>query len=130
MNIIFKHKQLDTLNLTGAMIEKATDYTKKDHVFRLQLANGGTYLLRAKDDAEMKRWIDCIKGAIGNVASSGGTSATLGAGTSGLQADISKTKSLPPPDKQRTTSSLTGHGSSGGGGGGDGGSLKKEFFKK
>lgn len=31
-----KHKALDSLNLNGATVEVASDYKKKDHVFRIR----------------------------------------------------------------------------------------------
>ena len=92
------------------------DYTKKEHVFRLKLANGGQYLFRCKDDQEMNMWISRTQAAINacnNVASTSSMSPS----------DLAKTKSLPPPDKQRSTSSLSGPG-------GVSASLKKDFFKK
>ena len=94
-------------------MEIARDYVKKDHVFRLILDNGGSYLLRAKDDNEMNVWISRVQGAINNAV----------AGGSGGVTDLSKTKSLPPPDKQRSTGSLSGPG-------GPSGSLKKDYYKK
>ena len=38
------------VSLDGALAAIATDYTKRQHVFRLKLSNGGDYLLNAKDD--------------------------------------------------------------------------------
>jgi spectrin beta len=91
---------METLSLVGASVDVATDYTKKEHVFRIKLSNGGQYLFRAKDNPEMNAWIGRTREGIN---SSGGQ-------TSG-QSSIDKTKSLPPPDKQqRSTSSLSGPG--------------------
>jgi spectrin beta len=89
------------LSLVGAGVEVAVDYTKKDHVFRLKLNNGGQYLFKCKDDAEMRQWLDRTQSAIQNVGGNGSTS-------SGLQSPENKTKSLPP--QQRSSSSLSGPG--------------------
>jgi spectrin beta len=53
------------INLSGASVEQAVDYKKKEHVFRIRLANGGQYLFRAKDDDEMHLWINKICTALG-----------------------------------------------------------------
>ena len=37
-------------DLDGSSAVVATDYTKRPHVFRLKLANGGEYLYQCKDD--------------------------------------------------------------------------------
>lgn len=98
---------MESLSLSGASVEVARDYTKKEHVFRLKLGNGGQYLFRAKDDQEMNNWISRIQASINSV------------GVNGSPSDITnKTKSLPPPDKQRGT------------GLGYSGSLKKDQYKK
>ena len=39
--------------LSGAAAAVATDYTKRQHVFRLKLASGSDYLLNAKDDVSV-----------------------------------------------------------------------------
>ncbi len=104
----------------GASVEVASDYTKKEHVFRLKLNNGGQYLFRAKDNQEMNLWISRTQAAINT------TNSTSSPGPSGQspQIDLNKTKSLPPPDKQqRSSSSLSGPG-------GVSASLKKDFYKK
>merc|ERR1711971_10242 len=48
------------VELEGANANVADDYTKKKHVFRLRLANGGDYLFQAHDDDEMTQWVNCI----------------------------------------------------------------------
>jgi spectrin beta len=53
------------INLVGAAVEEAIDYKKKEHVFRIRLANGGQYLFRAKDDSEMHLWINKVCTALG-----------------------------------------------------------------
>ena len=90
------NKATESLSLVGAAVEVAADYTKKEHVFRLKLNNGGQYLFRCKDDQEMRVWIERAQAAIGN------------AGGSNVQSPENKTKSLPP--QQRSTSSLSGPG--------------------
>merc|ERR1719356_1860043 len=44
------------VDLIGGTAEVAADYTKKKHVFRLRLANGGDYLFQAQDDEQMNLW--------------------------------------------------------------------------
>merc|ERR1711892_637794 len=48
------------VDLIGGTAEVAADYTKKKHVFRLRLANGGDYLLQAQDDDQMNVWVGGI----------------------------------------------------------------------
>ncbi|XP_070506050.1 spectrin beta chain isoform X5 [Chironomus tepperi] len=49
------------LELQGATVEIANDYTKKKHVFRIKLSNGAEFLLQAHDDAEMQQWVGSLK---------------------------------------------------------------------
>jgi spectrin beta len=48
------------VDLIGGTAEVAADYTKKKHVFRLRLANGGDYLFQAQDDEQMNLWVNSI----------------------------------------------------------------------
>merc|ERR1712106_692126 len=48
------------VDLIGGTAEVAADYTKKKHVFRLRLANGGDYLFQAQDDDQMNVWVGGI----------------------------------------------------------------------
>merc|ERR1712184_194118 len=48
------------VDLTNAEATVATDYTKKKHVFRLKLENGGDYLFQASYDEQMSLWVDSI----------------------------------------------------------------------
>lgn len=57
------------LSLIGATIEEAKDYKRK-HCFKLKLVDGGEYMFKAKDDAEMSLWIDSLKAASGEPESS------------------------------------------------------------
>lgn len=107
---------MESLSLGGASVEVAVDYTKKEHVFRLRLNNGGQYLFRARDDQEMASWINRTQMAINS-----GPSGSSGQSPSDI---TNKTKSLPPPDKQRSSGSLPGTSA------GQSGSLKKDPFKK
>uniref|UniRef100_A0ABD2WS20 SEC7 domain-containing protein n=1 Tax=Trichogramma kaykai TaxID=54128 RepID=A0ABD2WS20_9HYME len=43
-----------------ALATKATDYTKRQHVFRLQTANQAEYLFQTSDSKELQSWIDTI----------------------------------------------------------------------
>jgi spectrin beta len=64
---VYKSKPEETfrnegsLDLQGATVEIANDYTKKKHVFRIKLANGGEFLLQAHDDSEMQQWVGSLK---------------------------------------------------------------------
>uniref|UniRef100_A0A1A9URJ1 Spectrin beta chain n=1 Tax=Glossina austeni TaxID=7395 RepID=A0A1A9URJ1_GLOAU len=48
-------------DLQGAAVEVASDYTKKKHVLRVKLLNGGEFLLQAHDDNEMSQWVAALK---------------------------------------------------------------------
>merc|ERR1719430_1866368 len=48
------------VDLIGGTAEVAADYTKKKHLFRLRLANGGDYLFQALDDEQMNVWVNTI----------------------------------------------------------------------
>lgn len=50
-NAIFIHHALAT---------KATDYRKKQYVFRLQTADQAEYLFQTSDSKELQSWIDTI----------------------------------------------------------------------
>ncbi|CAH1390274.1 unnamed protein product [Nezara viridula] len=72
------------IDLSGASVDIATDYTKKKHVFRVKLSNGSEYLFQAKDDDDMRRWTSTLRPAC--EASGPGTKAqTLPAGQSSQQ---------------------------------------------
>jgi len=62
------------LDLKGAVIEVATNYTKKKHVFRLKLPNGAEYLFQAKEDEEMNIWMSKVQSAIADTEASPGPS--------------------------------------------------------
>lgn len=51
------YRNENPINIRNAAAEKASDYTKKRHVFRLKLSNGGEYLFQTKDDEEMSVWV-------------------------------------------------------------------------
>ena len=44
----FRHES--PCDLSGGSVSIATDYTKRQHVFRLKLASGGEYLFQCKDE--------------------------------------------------------------------------------
>lgn len=50
-NAVFIHHALATT---------ATDYRKKQHVFRLQTADQAEYLFQTSDSKELQSWIDTI----------------------------------------------------------------------
>jgi len=62
------------IDLKGVIVEVAADYTKKKHVFRLKLPNGGEYLFHAKEDEEMHIWISKLQSTIAEMDSSPGPS--------------------------------------------------------
>ncbi|XP_067118330.1 spectrin beta chain isoform X3 [Centruroides vittatus] len=53
------------IDMKGSTADVATDYTKKKHVFRLKLSNGGEYLFQAKDEEEVNVWIEKLQAASG-----------------------------------------------------------------
>ncbi|XP_071833448.1 spectrin beta chain, non-erythrocytic 1-like isoform X4 [Apostichopus japonicus] len=57
----------EALDITGAEIEAATDYKKKNFVFRLKLPTGSEYLFQAKDQNEVEYWVGKLQGAAGVV---------------------------------------------------------------
>merc|ERR1711902_341927 len=61
------------MELQGGTAEVASDYTKKRHVFRLKLSNGGESLFQASDDDEMSQWVNAI-----NTVADPGTGAGAG----------------------------------------------------
>eukprot|EP00095_Tigriopus_kingsejongensis_P000631 maker-scaffold275_size226830-snap-gene-1.25 protein:Tk00631 transcript:maker-scaffold275_size226830-snap-gene-1.25-mRNA-1 annotation:"spectrin beta chain" len=72
------------VEISGSTAEVANDYTKKKHVFRLKLNNGGMYLFQAQNDEEMNQWVGAINESAGGEGPSGGArSQTLPAGASG-----------------------------------------------
>lgn len=46
------------LNLHQGQVTRALNYTKKKHVFRLQLSDGSEYLFTASTDKEMEDWMN------------------------------------------------------------------------
>merc|ERR1719225_656438 len=75
------------MDLSNAEATVATDYTKKKHVFRLKLENGGDYLFQASDDDQMSLWVESI-----NRQSAGQEEAGARAG---------KSQTLPPGSDMR-----------------------------
>lgn len=62
------------LQIAGAKVAPATDYTKRPHVFRLRLANGGEFLFQTRSEADMNEWITRLNNAAGT-GTDGGDSA-------------------------------------------------------
>ncbi|XP_017792115.1 PREDICTED: spectrin beta chain-like [Habropoda laboriosa] len=67
------YKGESPLDLRGATITVANDYTKKKHVFRVKSQSGSDFLFQAKDDAEMNEWVTVLNQAA-HGASGAGTS--------------------------------------------------------
>ncbi|XP_050699614.1 PH and SEC7 domain-containing protein-like isoform X3 [Eriocheir sinensis] len=57
-----QHAQLghNALRLHHSLATRAHDYSKKEHVFRLQTADQAEYLLQTSDSKELQAWIDTI----------------------------------------------------------------------
>jgi len=49
------------VDLRASSAQVATDYKKKQHVFRLKLSTGGEYLFQTRDDDEMNHWVGGIQ---------------------------------------------------------------------
>lgn len=50
----------NAIRIHHALATRATDYTKKQHVFRLQTADQAVYLFQTSDSKELQSWIDTI----------------------------------------------------------------------
>ncbi|XP_044727264.1 PH and SEC7 domain-containing protein isoform X2 [Chrysoperla carnea] len=50
----------NAIRIHHALATKAQDYTKKQHVFRLQTADQAEYLFQTSDSKELQSWIDTI----------------------------------------------------------------------
>jgi len=50
----------NAIRIYHALATKASDYTKKQHVFRLQTADQSEYLFQTSDSKELQSWIDTI----------------------------------------------------------------------
>ncbi|GFY58120.1 PH and SEC7 domain-containing protein 3 [Trichonephila inaurata madagascariensis] len=63
-NGLIKNQCYDSLHnsirIHHALATRATDYTKKQHVFRLQTADQAVYLFQTSDSKELQSWIDTI----------------------------------------------------------------------
>merc|ERR1712083_1197209 len=69
------------VDLIGGVAEVAADYTKKKHVFRLKLQNGGDYLFQAVDDEQMNLWVEAINRQAQGLEEGPGKSQTLPPGS-------------------------------------------------
>ena len=69
------------VDLINGTAEIAADYTKKKHVFRLRLANGGDYLFQANDDDQCHQWVNGINAQAAPEEAAGGKSQTLPPGS-------------------------------------------------
>ncbi|GFN83172.1 PH and sec7 domain-containing protein [Plakobranchus ocellatus] len=50
----------NAIRIHHALATKAADYTKKQHVFRLQTADWAEYLFQTGDSKELREWVDSI----------------------------------------------------------------------
>ncbi|XP_046667484.1 PH and SEC7 domain-containing protein isoform X3 [Homalodisca vitripennis] len=50
----------NAIRIHHSLATKATDYTKKQHVFRLETADQAEYLFQTSDSKELQSWIDTI----------------------------------------------------------------------
>ncbi len=67
----------DDLNFDlSTNVSQATDYRKKQNVFRLKLHGGNEYLFHAKDDIEMNEWITAINNCISSISTIMSTTTT------------------------------------------------------
>jgi len=69
------------VDLINGTAEVAADYTKKKHVFRLRLANGGDYLFQAQDEEQLNLWVNGINQQAQPEPSAEGKSQTLPPGS-------------------------------------------------
>ncbi|XP_068935618.1 spectrin beta chain, non-erythrocytic 4 isoform X1 [Petaurus breviceps papuanus] len=52
------------LSLHNAICEVASDYKKKKNVFKLKTQDGSEFLLQAKDEEEMKGWLQAVESSV------------------------------------------------------------------
>ena len=50
----------NAIRIHHALATKASDYTKKQHVFRLQTADQAEYLFQTSDSKELTSWVETI----------------------------------------------------------------------
>lgn len=50
----------NAIRIHHALATRASDYTKKQHVFRLQTADQSEFLFQTSDSKELQSWIDTI----------------------------------------------------------------------
>lgn len=50
----------NAIRIHHALATKANDYTKKQHVFRLQTADQAEYLFQTSDSKELQSWVETI----------------------------------------------------------------------
>ncbi|XP_022655531.1 spectrin beta chain, non-erythrocytic 1-like isoform X3 [Varroa destructor] len=55
-----KDTNIPPINLGNAHVIKATDYTKRKHVFRLTLSDGSEFLFSAQSDEKLTQWVNKI----------------------------------------------------------------------
>ncbi|KAL8220085.1 UNVERIFIED_CONTAM: Spectrin beta chain, non-erythrocytic 4 [Gekko kuhli] len=58
------HGNEPLLSLLSATSEVASDYKKKKNVLKIKTQDGGEFLLQAKEEEEMKAWLEALSGAI------------------------------------------------------------------
>ncbi|XP_048516280.1 spectrin beta chain isoform X2 [Athalia rosae] len=80
------YKGEPSLDLRGASVQVASEYTKKKHVFRVKSQSGADFLFQAKDDAEMLEWVSVL-----NQAAQGASGAST-----------SRAQTLPAPTQAET----------------------------
>lgn len=49
------------IDLRCGTAEVATDYTKKKFVLRVKLASGAEFLFQARNESEMRQWVNTLK---------------------------------------------------------------------
>uniref|UniRef100_T1L028 SEC7 domain-containing protein n=2 Tax=Tetranychus urticae TaxID=32264 RepID=T1L028_TETUR len=58
----------NSIRIHHALATPATDYTKKQHVFRLQTADQSEYLFQTSDAQELQSWVDTINLVAGTLS--------------------------------------------------------------
>ncbi|XP_060114613.1 spectrin beta chain, non-erythrocytic 4 [Heteronotia binoei] len=58
------HGNEPLLSLLNATSEVASDYKKKKNVLKIKMQDGGEFLLQAKEEEEMKAWLEALSTAI------------------------------------------------------------------
>ncbi|KAL3311090.1 Spectrin beta chain, non-erythrocytic 1, partial [Cichlidogyrus casuarinus] len=96
------------LFMGGCQVAPASNYTKRPHVFRLRMPNGGESLFQAKDQERMLSWINAINACI---QAAGGASPQVGRSSPSTSA-VARSATLPPQSSAQSSTGRSPHDTS------------------